>query len=205
MTNEIQPPVHPEPSIEQAVKPRRPWLAPLIAGVVGLALGAGVAGAVAESTITKWSDKVAAVSSDRDQLVDTVTKVTKERDAAQANVETLMGREADLSKRAEELEAARVELMDFVGELEEREKAVGVAEEKAAANSIAEGVWLVGEDIKAGRYRTTETVDSGSCYWKIHKGSNIIDNDIVTGGRPTVTLRDGQEFTTRDCGTWVKR
>lgn len=204
MTTETQTPTQPAPSVEQTPKRRRPWLAPLIAGVAGLAVGAGAAGIVAENTIAKWSDKVASVSTDRDQLLDTVTRVIKERDAAQANVETLMGREADLNERAEELDAAREELLDFVGELEEREKAVGVAEEKAAANSITEGVWLVGEDIKAGRYRTTDTVDSG-CYWEIHKGSDIIENDFVTGGRPTVTLRDGQEFTTKRCGTWAKQ
>ena len=31
-----------------------------------------------------------------------------------------------------------------------------------------------------------------------------MDNDIVSGGKPTVTIKKGQDFTTNDCGTWAK-
>jgi hypothetical protein len=72
-------------------------------------------------------------------------------------------------------------------------------------SAISEGVWLVGSDIKAGTYRTIDPV-MGDCYWEIGKPGTtaIIDNDIVTGGRPTVVLRSGQQFTTRDCGDWAR-
>jgi hypothetical protein len=78
----------------------------------------------------------------------------------------------------------------------------------AAESTIDEGTWEVGVDVKPGRYKTTVAVDEGAmCYWKITttgKPGNIVDNEIVSGGRPTVTIKKGQDFTTQDCGTWTK-
>lgn len=72
---------------------------------------------------------------------------------------------------------------------------------------IQDGVWVVGDDIKAGTYRTIETVGE-DCYWKITRsgtnGDDIINNDIPGGGRPRVTLQKGQDFATRDCGVWER-
>lgn len=66
---------------------------------------------------------------------------------------------------------------------------------------------MVGEDVAPGRYRTIDTVGA-DCYWKITKsgsnGSDIIENDIPGGGKPTVTLSKDQDFSTRDCGQWKK-
>ncbi len=80
------------------------------------------------------------------------------------------------------------------------------AEPAGPTTTIDEGDWTVGVDIKPGTYRTTEPV-SGDCYWGIYRaGSNqsdIIDNGIPTGGRPTVTLKKGQEFTNQGCGTFA--
>jgi len=77
---------------------------------------------------------------------------------------------------------------------------------KAAPVTIEEGTWTVGEDFPAGTYKL-QTAATSMCYWGIYKSgtnqANIIDNDIVTGGRPTVTLKRGQDFKS-DCGTWVK-
>lgn len=70
------------------------------------------------------------------------------------------------------------------------------------------GQWTVGVDMPAGVYRVTAAVDpTAMCYWKIAqtgKPKNIIANDIVEHGTPTVTVRRGQDFTTEDCGTWVR-
>lgn len=80
-----------------------------------------------------------------------------------------------------------------------------------AGATIEDGTWTVGEDgIVAGTYKVTTRTESGAmCYWKISKsgtnGASIIKNDIVTGGRPTVVLKKGQDFTTQDCGTWAKK
>ena len=72
---------------------------------------------------------------------------------------------------------------------------------------IDDGTWTVGTDMPAGSYRTTANVGA-DCYWAILKsgsnGADIIANDIPGGGRPTVTLKAGQDFQSRDCGTWAK-
>jgi hypothetical protein len=76
----------------------------------------------------------------------------------------------------------------------------------AVAVQIFDGIWTVGVDIPAGRYRVTANVSS-DCYWAIYKtgdNSDIIDNDLPGGGRPQVTLKVGQDFKTQDCGTWQK-
>lgn len=65
----------------------------------------------------------------------------------------------------------------------------------------------VGEDVPAGTYRVATAVD-GDCYWKKSKdaeGDDIIDNDIPAGGRPQVTLKSGQWFTSKDCPDWIKK
>ena len=84
--------------------------------------------------------------------------------------------------------------------------AAPAAPTKAAPATIEEGTWTVGEDFPAGTYKLQTAVTS-TCYWGIYKsGTNqgtIIENDIVTGGRPTVTLKRGQDFES-SCGTWVK-
>lgn len=73
--------------------------------------------------------------------------------------------------------------------------------------TIEQGIWTVGVDIPPGTYRVTAPVEEG-CYWAITKsgtnGDDIIANDLVSGGRPTVTVRKGQDFETNDCGTWEK-
>jgi hypothetical protein len=77
----------------------------------------------------------------------------------------------------------------------------------AAAVTVEDGIWTVGVDIPAGKYRTTAPV-SGDCYWAITKsgtnGEDIISNDLPSGGRPQVTVKKGQDFNTQGCGTWQK-
>lgn len=72
--------------------------------------------------------------------------------------------------------------------------------------TIGEGIWTVGVDIAPGTYKVNDVVSD--CYWSIYKsgtnGKEIIANDIVRGGRPTVVLERGQDFRTQHCGTWVK-
>lgn len=64
----------------------------------------------------------------------------------------------------------------------------------------------VGEDIPAGTYRTDEKVTRGDlCYWsktRDAEGRDIIDNDIPSGGRPQVTLKNGQWFESSGCPDW---
>lgn len=77
----------------------------------------------------------------------------------------------------------------------------------AAAPTIDDGTWVVGEDIPAGTYKVNQPVGD-TCYWAITKsgsnGASIIQNDLVQGGRPKVTIKKGQDFETARCGTWTK-
>ena len=66
----------------------------------------------------------------------------------------------------------------------------------------------VGEDLPAGTYRVTASVSGRNCYWmksSDSEGSNIVKNDVPQGGRPQVTLQEGQWFTSQDCGEWRKQ
>lgn len=84
--------------------------------------------------------------------------------------------------------------------------AAPTAPTKGVPVTIEEGTWTVGDDFPAGTYKL-QTAATSTCYWGIYKSgtnqANIIDNDIVTGGRPTVVLKRGHDFKS-DCGTWVK-
>lgn len=80
-------------------------------------------------------------------------------------------------------------------------------------SEITEGIWEVGTTggVASGTYRVSDALDTGStCYWAIMSGPGddpnaIIQNDIVTGGTPQVTLKKGQWFKTSGCGVWKRR
>jgi hypothetical protein len=137
-----------------------------------------------------------------------VTSATLEADAA-ARLKTgedgLAKAEADSTAKLAAREAAVKKAEEAV---KARETAVGGAEAAAAANTIKEGTWTVGRDITPGTYRTTKEVTS-TCYWAISvtgsNGSDIVENDIVSGGFPQVTLSEGETFESSRCGTWAKQ
>jgi hypothetical protein len=78
------------------------------------------------------------------------------------------------------------------------------------ATSFGPGVYLVGEDIKPGTYKTPgpdEDSFSGGCSWSRNKDDSgefdaIISNDFVQG--PTrVTVKKGEVFETNGCQDWT--
>lgn len=87
------------------------------------------------------------------------------------------------------------------------EKPVATGKPVAGKPTIDDGTWVVGEDVPAGTYKVNQPVEQG-CYWSITRsgsnGANIVQNDLPSGGRPKVTIKKGQDFETRDCGTWTK-
>jgi len=96
------------------------------------------------------------------------------------------------------------------GEVDKALIAYGIAEAEVAAqaNTIpGEGVFVVGEDVKAGSYRTAGP-SSSSCYYAIKDGAgagaDILDNNIIEGPG-AVTLADGQVFETSRCQDWTLR
>jgi hypothetical protein len=79
------------------------------------------------------------------------------------------------------------------------------------SGTVQDGTWLVGEDIPPGRYRTVDVVPTDPpCYWERSDPSKagaldgILANDLVSGGRPTVTLHEGEQFTSARCGAWTR-
>ncbi|WP_240957761.1 hypothetical protein [Streptomyces chilikensis] len=74
-----------------------------------------------------------------------------------------------------------------------------------------DGQYLVGEDMKAGTYKTAGPDRSGfvdNCYWARHKdasgefGSIIANQNLQGQGR--VTLNKGEYFETNGCQKWTR-
>lgn len=172
---------------------RRRWVWPVAAAVCLLAgIGLGSSGGGTISAV-----KYDGVVSERDTLAGKV-------DDAQA---AAAAAEAKLTDQQSALDARAAELDSRQADLEAREAAVTATEQAVAATQIGIGTWTVGVDIEPGTYRTAEAVTS-TCYWGIYRsgtnGDDIIQNDIVQGGFPTVTLKEGQDFE-NGCGLFVKQ
>lgn len=206
-------PTAPAPGSDGPAGKERPkWMIPAIAALAGSLVVGAIVGIYAEGKMQDWQAHSAAIAVQRDDaetrleaVEASVTTLTAERDSARADAEAAEARaaaaEAALAEKVAELQAREAKVT-------EREEAVAATEQRVADTTITEGTWTVGRDIEAGTYVTQDTVSS-SCYWAIYRsgtnGDDIIQNDIVTGGRPTVTLKSGQDFTTTRCGSWVKQ
>lgn len=127
-------------------------------------------------------------------------QVEEAQDSASAASSSASAAVASADARQSELEAQEAAVAA-------RETAVAVVEQTIEDNSIEQGTWTVGVDMAPGTYRTAEAVTSGDCYWAItvtgSNGSDIVENDIVSGGFPTVTVSEGQTFENNRCGTFV--
>ncbi|MEU3235450.1 MULTISPECIES: hypothetical protein [Streptomyces] len=77
-----------------------------------------------------------------------------------------------------------------------------------ATTFSGDGEYLVGEDIKAGTYKTAGPEDEFGCYWERAKdasgefGSIIANNNLEGTGR--VTLNKGEYFKTNRCQEWKR-
>jgi hypothetical protein len=158
---------------------------------------ASVAGLVKDKD--SLTEQLEVASSARESLSDQLASMTSDRDQFAADEATLDERTSAVKQREDAVKGRE-------NSVKRRENAVTTQERTVARNTIGEGDWAVGVDVQAGTYRTTEAV-SGDCYWEINSdanGDNIVANDIVTGGRPTVTLENGQYFSSSRCGDWRK-
>jgi hypothetical protein len=189
-------------------KSRRKWLAALAVLVL---LGAGV---VVGTTLPdpRSSKEYQALQSEKDGVSNELDTLQARYDNLDAGIKdresAVSDREGALDKQAAEVKAADAEVKAAADAVKKREDAVSGAEKKKEANTIREGTWTVGVDIAPGTYRANADI-TDSCYWGIYvTGSNksdIVDNDIVTGGRPSVTLSAGQDFESKRCGSWSKQ
>lgn len=175
--------------------------------VAGPAVLLLIGGVVLGTTIPdpKMSGEYLALKSEKDGVNGQLSALQGRFESLAAGIK---GREAAVSTREDAVSKADATVKAADAAVKQREQAVTAAEKTQAANTIKEGTWTVGVDIEPGTYRTTEAVTS-SCYWGIYRtgsnGSDIIDNDIVSGGRPSVSLSAGQDFETTRCGDWVKQ
>lgn len=191
---------HEQTPVEQPEAPaprsRPRWVIPVGALAVGLLIGGGIgAGIVAASSDPTRSAEYQALQHKSERKIAAAEKRASDAgDRVRVATNEMAARSAELDTREQAVAA--------------REAAVTATEQQIAANSISEGTWTVGRDVAAGTYRTKDAI-SGDCYWSITRsgtnGSDIVENDIPTGGFPTVTLQPGQDFTNRDCGTFVKQ
>lgn len=174
------------------------------AGAAVLLIGGGVALGTALPDPTKSAEYVA-LSSEKATLSAELSKLQARYSSLNSSIS---GRETSISTREAALKTAEASVKTAEADVKKREEAVTAAEKTKAANTIREGTWTVGTDVEPGTYRATSEV-TGSCYWEINRsgsnGADIIDNDIVTGGRPAVSLSAGQDFTTSRCGSWLKQ
>lgn len=152
-----------------------------------------------------WQARALAGEEQASSLQERLERSEARVDALTSRVGTLEDAADDVAAESARLDTRSAELDTREQGLTAREAAVSATEDRIAATRITEGTWTVGVDLQPGTYRTTEAV-SGSCYWGIYRsgtnGDDILQNDIVTGGFPTVTLSESQDFTTTRCGSW---
>jgi len=110
----------------------------------------------------------------------------------------LESREGDLTTRQEELDQREQDLESRAAELENSQSGDG-------ATSFGNGVFEVGVDVQPGEYATEGSNDPDlPCTYKVStddEGDDIISSEI-DDGPGTVTLENGQYFTSEYCQTW---
>lgn len=181
----------------------------LIAILVGLIAGTAIGTTLPDP---KNSKEYLALQSEKSGLNDELGTLQARYDNLDAGIKSresdIADREAAVAKESADVKAEDAAVKAAADVVKKREEAVTGAEKKKEANTIREGTWTVGVDIQPGTYRVSADI-TDSCYWGIYRtgsnGSDIIDNDIVSGGRPSVSLSAGQDFKTTRCGSWTKQ
>ncbi|MCO4261941.1 hypothetical protein NG697_03165 [Pseudarthrobacter sp. MDT3-26] len=175
----------------------------LLAG--GVAFGTVLPDPKTSDAYTALVDEKATVEIERDAALSSYASVKGKYDSLQGGI---TARESKVSARETEVGKADAAVKTAEAAVKAREEAVTGAEKAKAANTVSDGTWTVGSDIEPGTYRASADVGS-SCYWGIYatgsNGSNIIDNDLPGGGRPSVALSAGQDFKSSRCGKWEKQ
>ena len=179
-------------------------------GIVTLMAGATAIGTTlpdpkSSAAYTGLAADKASLESERDSAESSYASMKSKYDTLQSGI---AAREAKVTTRETEVGKADAAVKTAEAAVKIREEAVTGAEKTKAANTVGDGTWTVGTDIEPGTYRAAADVGS-SCYWGIYatgsNGSNIIDNDLPGGGRPSVALNGGQDFKSSRCGKWEKQ
>lgn len=212
------------PQASAKTKPPR-WAGAVGAGLAGLILGGivmsgGPSDEELKAALVRADQVEAAMAEAADENeadVDALTEEVAEAKRAMAEAEAraegaeaaaLKSAEAKLAKRVADAEAKLAARAKEVGTKEAsvlaREKAVGTAEAVAAANTFdGDGVYLVGDDIQPGTYKS----EGGStCYWaRQDSNGGIIDNELVSG--PTIVTVRASDFSLKvsGCAPFTRR
>ena len=120
-----------------------------------------------------------------------------------ATAEELDNREAELKTREDELTTKQKDLDQREQDLEAREASPSVP---SGDGTIGNGVFEVGTDVQPGQYTSEGPEDPElSCEYKVstdEAGDEIISSKI-TQSSGSVTLEDGQFFTSEYCMPWT--
>lgn len=189
MTFHPAPPPPPPHGSQPTIVAKRPRKWPWVLGVIGAFVLGGAAGygGTPEPEIVTKQVEIEVEPADMD-----------ERRAV------LDDREAELDQRSSELDERDEELQTLASELDERDEALTATEQEVAENTIpGSGIYLVGEDIKPGTYRS----DGARCYWARLSGTSgefehIIANDNVEGTAYVTIAESDVAFETSRCGEW---
>jgi hypothetical protein len=120
--------------------------------------------------------------------------------------------EEDLDRREADLESREGDLTTKQNELDQREQDLEARELEEPSTigdgTIGNGVFEVGEDVDPGQYATEGSNDPDlPCTYRVSEddeGDEIIASE-VSDGPGTVTLEDGQYFTSEYCQTWQRQ
>jgi hypothetical protein len=162
---------------------RRVWLTATVVGLLAFFLGMGIGGSG---------------NSPDPPVVEEATA------ASGATAEELDRQEADLESREGDMRTRQEELDQREQDLEARERVLGGS--STGSDSIGNGVFEVGEDVQPGTYETDGPDDPElPCTYRVSSdedGDDIIVSE-VSDGPGTVTLEEGQYFTSEYCLTWT--
>lgn len=202
-----------EEKTQTAPGSKRTWkskaLTGAVAGIVLLGAGTWFGSQLPDPTASDAYKQLSASKVDVQTELERSKTSFRTLDAKYAALEQGIGdRERKIAARENAVAANEKKVSDAEAAVGKREGAVTGAEAAKAKNTVGDGTWTVGRNIEAGTYVAGKDVGS-SCYWGIYasgtNGAKIIQNDIPGGGRPSVTLSDGQDFKTTRCGTWSKQ
>ncbi|MDA8371796.1 MAG: OmpH family outer membrane protein [Nocardiopsaceae bacterium] len=183
----------------------RLWVLPLVTGLAALLLG-GSLGYLLHPGPTA-SDEYVSVVEERDAYSQQAEAELERADALEEELQPLKDQAAEFDEREDDLNDRENDLDGREEDLDEREEEISETETSIEENTFpGNGTYVVGEDIKAGTYRSDGT---DSCYWARLSSTDggfdsIITNSLGSGAQ-VVTIHAGDAaFETSRCGEWTR-
>ena len=163
---------------------RRLWLTATVVGLLAFFLGMGIGGS----------------GTPEPAVIDEATA------SSGATVEDLDRREADLESREGDLTTKQNDLDQREQDLDGRARELEASPSTTGTDSIGNGVFEVGADVQPGTYESEGPDDPElPCTYRVstdEDGDDIVLSE-VSEGPGTVTLEEGQFFTSEYCLTWT--